>query len=383
MNIIIINCFPSLENNRVIPILEYHEKRKDNVKLLTSNFHHYNKEKITLKTSNTIQFNVLKYKKNISITRILSHLFFSLKVYKYLKKNNPDIVYVKIPPNSLLYYLKKIKKKRNIYIIGDIYDLWPESMPTLHSKNIIFKTVFELWKRIRKTNIDCIDYTIYECDLYKKYVSNNGNYNTLYLCREDYLDFKIKNSSDIDSIIRLCYLGNVGQLLDIELLEQVIDQLVKYKKIEFHIIGDGNSKLKLVTMLKKKDVVIKDHGLVFEEEKKKQIMLNCDFGLNFMKPNLIIGLSNKSIDYFKCGLPILNTVNGDTEYLINQYHAGYTVNMSSINELNEWIINLDNEKLIKLKENSRMLYTENFTKEIFIKNYEEIYKFCLKQIETK
>lgn len=112
-------------------------------------------------------------------------------------------------------------------------------------------------------------------------------------------------------------------------------------------------------------------------------MLNCDFGLNFMKPNLIIGLSNKSIDYFKCGLPILNTVNGDTEYLINQYHAGYTVNMSSINELNEWIINLDNEKLIKLKENSRMLYTENFTKEIFIKNYEEIYKFCLKQIETK
>ena len=85
MNIIIINCFPSLENNRVIPILEYHEKRKDNVKLLTSNFHHYNKEKITLKTSNTIQFNVLKYKKNISITRILSHLFFSFKVYKYLK----------------------------------------------------------------------------------------------------------------------------------------------------------------------------------------------------------------------------------------------------------------------------------------------------------
>lgn len=257
MNIIIINCFPSLENNRVIPILEYHEKRKDNVKLLTSNFHHYNKEKITLKMSNTIQFNVLKYKKNISITRILSHLFFSLKVYKYLKKNNPDIVYVKIPPNSLLYYLKKIKKKRNIYIIGDIYDLWPESMPTLHSKNIIFKTVFELWKRIRKTNIDCIDYTIYECDLYKKYVSNNGNYNTLYLCREDYLDFKIKNSSDIDSIIRLCYLGNVGQLLDIELLEQVIDQLVKYKKIEFHIIGDGNSKLKLVTMLKKKMLLLK------------------------------------------------------------------------------------------------------------------------------
>ena len=72
-NIIILNCFPSMENNRVIPALEYFEQKKDNVTLLTTNFHHYSKKEYKMERKNVIQFKVPKYKKNISVSRIFSH----------------------------------------------------------------------------------------------------------------------------------------------------------------------------------------------------------------------------------------------------------------------------------------------------------------------
>ena len=88
MKVTIINCFPSIENNRVIPIMEYYEKHGNEAVMLTSNFHHYNKEKVILNRKNIVQLNVLEYKKNLSLSRIFSHIIFSKKVYKYLKKKS-------------------------------------------------------------------------------------------------------------------------------------------------------------------------------------------------------------------------------------------------------------------------------------------------------
>lgn len=375
MKVTIINCFPSIENNRVIPIMEYYEKHGNEAVMLTSNFHHYNKEKVILNRKNIVQLNVLEYKKNLSLSRIFSHIIFSKKVYKYFKKNPSDIVYVKIPPNFLLHYLKKLKKRKRFFLIGDIYDLWPESMPSLQKKNGIFHVISNVWKNVRENNLDCIDFTIYECDLYKKFIKNKGSYDTLYLCRDDYINFCIHDNSNISEVVRLCYLGNVGQLVDLDLLEKFIIKLTPHRKIEFHIIGDGNSKISLINILKSHNVSIMDHGVVFADNIKRDIMQKCDFGLNFMKKELIIGLSNKSIDYFKCGLPILNTINSDTKYLISNFNAGYTVEEKSVDYMINWIISLDNNLMFDLKCNARKLYLENFTKEIFVQKYDKINKY--------
>ena len=54
MKVTIINCFPSIENNRVIPIMEYYEKHGNEAVMLTSNFHHYNKKKVILNRKNIV-----------------------------------------------------------------------------------------------------------------------------------------------------------------------------------------------------------------------------------------------------------------------------------------------------------------------------------------
>ena len=80
MKVTIINCFPSIENNRVIPIMEYYEKHGNEAVMLTSNFHHYNKEKVILNRKNIVQLNVLEYKK-IFLCLVFSPILFFSKKY--------------------------------------------------------------------------------------------------------------------------------------------------------------------------------------------------------------------------------------------------------------------------------------------------------------
>lgn len=376
-NIIILNCFPSMENNRVIPALEYFEQKKDNVTLLTTNFHHYSKKEYKMERKNVIQFKVPKYKKNISVSRIFSHFIYAYKSYKYIIDSNVDIIYAKIPPNIILFFLKKIKKKKVVYIIGDVYDLWPESFPKLNRNQFPYKFIFRFWKKIRSNNMDCIDFYIYECNLYRSFVPPKKNNKTIYLCR-DVINISDKfktNNKNNNNVLKILYLGTVGMLLDMELLFAFIKKISKNKSIEFHIIGDGNNKQYLVNQLSNLNCKCYDHGIIFDLKKKKEIMVDMDFGLNFMKEDLLIGLSNKSIDYLQFGIPILNTVGSDTSKIISTYNAGLNINYKNLEQsVCKLIEIMDSNKIGEFKNNAIEAFKDNFTKDIFMKNFNEVYE---------
>lgn len=79
-------------------------------------------------------------------------------------------------------------------------------------------------------------------------------------------------------------------------------------KVTFNIIGDGEKKKDLVEKLILSNVSFNDYGIIFDELKKKDIISQCDFGLNFMKSSTKVGLTMKSIEYFRYGLPIINNI---------------------------------------------------------------------------
>lgn len=75
---------------------------------------------------------VPSYRKNLSFARIYSLLYYSTRVYKFVKKKKPDLLYVILPPNKIAAYCSKYKKNyKNTKLLFDIYDLWPESMPMI------------------------------------------------------------------------------------------------------------------------------------------------------------------------------------------------------------------------------------------------------------
>ena len=54
-------------------------------------------------------------------------------------------------------------------------------------------------------------------------------------------------------------------------------------------------------------------------------MSRCHFGFNLMKPDVCVGLTMKSVDYFRHDLPILNNIPADTAELVDREQVGLNV----------------------------------------------------------
>ena len=66
-------------------------------------------------------------------------------------------------------------------------------------------------------------------------------------------------------------------------------------------------------------------GVVFDESRKHEVMSRCHFGFNLMKPDVCVGLTMKSVDYFRHDLPILNNIPADTAELVDREQVGLNV----------------------------------------------------------
>ena len=54
----------------------------------------------------------------------------------------------------------------------------------------------------------------------------------------------------------------------------------------------------------------------------QEIFDQCWFGINVLREDLAIGITMKSISYFRGGLPIINTVQGDTSRFVEECNIG-------------------------------------------------------------
>ena len=371
MKIVLINCYPNLEHSRTEPIRKYLNENGYDVTMITSNYDHFMKQELLIKEDKVLQINVPKYKKNISINRLYSHYVFVNKTIKELEKIKPDIIYAKIPPNYLVYSLYKFKKRNNIKLIYDVYDLWPESFPI---KCSLIKPFFYLWKKMRNDYLELSDYIIYECNLYKQII-HIENSETLYLSQKDFTNFKLKDIKCRP--LKLCYLGNISHLVDIDQIIKFLKILSEKIPISLEIIGDGENKNTFYNRLKEINCKVNFHGIPFDENEKLKIMENCHFGLNIMIETSLVGLSNKSVEYFKCGLGVINNIKYDTEHLVNDYSAGFNITYENVEVVAEEISRMSTTDLMTMKKNSRRVFLDNFDESVAIKKIEKIFKKVL------
>ena len=365
MNIIIVNCFDTYEY-RVDLLLELFLKNNYNTYVLTSDYCHIEKKKRTEAKKKYKYLKTLEYKKNLSYDRLYSHYNFSKEVYNYLKRRikHIDMLWVLAPPNSLISETVKLKcLKRDLKIVVDLIDLWPETLPLP-----IIKKSLVPWRLLRSNNIKKSDFVVTECDLYRKTLKRELqgiNNTTLYLARKNNpvdCDYNLS----CDKIV-LCYLGSINNLIDIPMIEKIIIACRKVKPVEIHIIGDGEKKNDLLEGCSKNGASIIDHGKVYSREEKFKIFDLCHFGLNIMKKSVCVGLTMKSMDYFEYGLPIINSIYGDTWEIIEKYKCGINVNntldMNHILKL--FALNISTEKSLLMRNECRNFFVKHLTEKVF------------------
>lgn len=336
-------------------------KKGYDVIYVTSDFDHMTKKRYCFNEyKNSKQLHVISYKKNLSISRILSHLMFSYKTFYMLLACKPELVYVEVPNNSLVKSSAKYKKINNAEIIVDVFDMWPESMP-VKTKNMIVNWGFDIWRNFRNKNLKFADQIWIECDYYRELLSAqkiNLPMETKYLKlknAETSIEMKV-SEEEID----LCYLGSINNIIDISLIEKIVSEFAKNKRTRIHIIGDGERKDEFLDILKKNSIETIDHGKVYEIDKLQEIFDQCWFGINVLREDLAIGITMKSISYFRGGLPIINTVQGDTSRFVEECNIGINVDRHDVKSCVSRILNITKDDLACMKNNTRNLFEQKF-----------------------
>ena len=235
--------------------------------------------------------------------------------------NNIDLLWVLVPPNSFVKDTKKYKYSHpSVKVVFDIIDLWPETMPVGNIKKVF---PFTLWRNFRDKNIRSADFVVTECSLYSEMLSKvlkSIDHETIYLAKTN-IQYN-PHLSLSDDILRLCYLGSVNNIIDIDSICRIILYFRNCYNVELHIIGDGEQINELVNKSIASGASVFNHGKIYNREEKQKIFDKCHYGLNIMKKTVCVGLTMKSVDYLDLGLPIINNIKGDTWDIVDKYMIG-------------------------------------------------------------
>lgn len=329
MRVAVVNCFDTFLD-RQNALMACFQSRGDQVQAFLSDFEHVSKAYRTDAPEGYSLVHVPAYRKNLSLQRMRSHDRFAHAVFRQLEQEHWDLIWAIVPPNSLVKECAAYKHTHpETRIVLDINDLWPESFPLAGLKKL---PPFQLWKSLRDKYLSEADYIVTECDLFRTRLSleQRDNASTIYFCKQENtaaLDRKPKLSEDRFSV---CYLGSINHIIDIDAIVAILSSLKRLRPVRLHLIGAGESKQQLISSVKGAGVQVVDYGSVYDAAEKQRIFNQCQFGLNVMKPTVCVGLTMKSIDYLAGGLPLINTIPGDTWDLIDQY--GFGLNWDGMSE---------------------------------------------------
>lgn len=337
---------------------------------ITSDFDHTDKKKFKCNVEGTVQLSALPYKKNLSFSRILSHRNFARDAFKYIEKSalDPDVIITLLPPNFNAYYAAKYKTKhQNTKLIFDVFDMWPETMPNKKIKSVL-KPVFSLWSAIRDKNLGSADFVFCECEMFKELLNlSDEKSHTVYLSANPVSPM---GQAPIlsENRIELCYLGAINNVIGIKEICELIREISEFKPVKLHIIGKGERKDEFINSAKTAGAQVEFHGTLYDDGKKAEIIRRCHFGLNITNPDVCIGLTMKSIDYFKYGLPIINNIPSDTARLVESEEIGLNLSNSTASEIKK----MSADGMLALRKNTERVFESTFSEDVIKKQYSEI-----------
>lgn len=339
---------------------------------ITSDFDHTSKRKFVCRVDGCVQLPARPYRKNLSVSRILSHRAFARDVFQYLEaqEEQPQVLVVQLPPNFLAHYAAKYKKRHpHVKLIFEIFDLWPETFPGGKIKKLL-APVFAVWAAIRDRNLGKADFVVTECELFRQKLKlPEDTSKAIWLCAEP-LALERPEPGLRDDALELCYLGAINNVISIPKICDLIKQLSAQKTVVLHIIGKGERQQEFVDEARAAGAEVIFHGAIYDEAKKLEIMNRCHFGLNIMKSSVCVGLTMKSVDYFRFGLPIINNIPADTERLVKEEGVGVQLEDGCAEKL----LAMTNEECLSMRGRVEQAFAKGLAQSVIQQQYMDVLK---------
>jgi glycosyltransferase involved in cell wall biosynthesis len=194
----------------------------------------------------------------------------------------------------------------------------------------------------------------------------------IYLCL-DKAEIKPEALQLHEDSLDLCYLGAINNVIGISEICDLLRKLAEAKPVTLHIIGTGERQEEFMESVKMAGAEVVYYGAVYDWEKKQKIINRCHFGLNVINSYACIGLTMKSVDYLRSGLPIISNVPGDTQQLIAEYHAGIQLD----GKCAERIANMTVAENTQMRKNATQLFEGNFSTTVVREKYQRLFETLL------
>ena len=326
----------------------------------------------------------LRPRKTGSVNLIRNYVSFVVEANKKLKElqnKDFDLIYVfEVSPITVALPAIKLKKKKNIPIIINIQDLWPENIVAV--TGMTNPIIIGLVNRM-------VNYIYRHCDLIltaspsfvskiKERIKDKGKVRY-------WPQYSTVNKTDEEVSIydkeyfNIVFTGNIGEAQGIDLAIEAA-KILKDKKICWHFVGEGRSKEKLEKLVNEYGINdrVKFHGFHPEKEIPKYLK-DADAALLILKPNPVFEMTipAKLQTYLACGVPILGCVSGEGKRIIEESKAGIVsedISVDGLVKVCNQFIELPNDLLNEYKERSYCYGKSNFNKNKLISDLEKYMK---------
>ena len=326
----------------------------------------------------------LRPRKTGSVNLIRNYASFVVEANKKLKElqnKDFDLIYVfEVSPITVALPAIKLKKKKNIPVIINIQDLWPENIVAVTGMTnpIIIGLVNKM-----------VNYIYRHCDLIltasPSFVSKikeriNDKDKVRYWPQYSTVNKTDEEVSIYDKdYFNIVFTGNIGEAQGIDLAIEAA-KILKDKKICWHFVGEGRSKEKLEKLVNEYGINdrVKFHGFHPEKEIPKYLK-DADAALLILKPNPVFEMTipAKLQTYLACGVPILGCVSGEGKRIIEESKAGIVsedISVDGLVKVCNQFIELPIDLLNEYKERSYCYGKSNFNKNKLISDLEKYMK---------
>lgn len=313
------------------------------VKFFTTDFEHQRKQRVHDAPEGYILLkSYISYKANIDFRRVLNHLLLSTSLFRaFLCQNKkPDVIIVSYPTVLLAFASLIYGKLQGVKVVVDVRDKWPDIF-LIHPLFILF--IWPLYI-IKKIVFRYADYVTSISPNYYKWAMPNRTIDFNYVLPLAQPNVKkMERSISASSPIKFIFAGTLGSTYDLKAIFSIHDVLIR-NNISFiiDICGDGPKRTWFEDQIKSRSC-IQFHGWLSKSELQEK-MDNSHFGLMLYNNNAPQGWPNKLMEYMANGLPIINTLTGESWELIEQEGLGVNCNSSEFITLINWIFELLNNE---------------------------------------
>lgn len=383
---IIVSAFTNIKAESNSRVLSVYRQIASEKKVITTDYNHRSKkyyEEGEAVCCDQILLHVPAYSRNISPKRIWSHLVFAWKLKKYLRSitDKPVVVYCTMPTSASAYVCAKYCKQNNVKFVIDVIDLWPDSLLPLMKGQKAIKALLYPWTYLTRYAYKSADVIMGESVKYAneaKKFNKKAEVYPVYLGVDMHIINKVKEGKPVlldkpEDEVWIAYSGALGVSYDFRTLLEAVKNIHGRYKYKLWFVGDGVKRGEIESLISEYGLNAEITGFLPYEQLLGYLSY-CDIAVNIFRNNTKVVYSYKFNDYVAMDCFVLNSLEGETAQMVDEYRIGRNFNFSdqplsavledtlkNWDEYRKWNVNC--KRLVEEKLDKEKIYS--VVKEIF------------------